>query len=142
MGFETQTRELTKTIDDAKEAIRQIRELAVVTAEELIDLRENSNALLAGGPGRDEFREQDKFTAKILEVLQKMRLPRDQLAAVGQSDKNVIMNFYAYAAYRFGRDALPQSKWKDIDNAYNTQAAKHPPVARSMPSASRHLPHR
>jgi hypothetical protein len=68
LGFETQTRELTKTIDDAKEAIRQIRELAVVTAEELIDLRENSNALLAGGAGRDEFREQDEFKAKILHL--------------------------------------------------------------------------
>ena len=125
-GIEAQTRELTQTIDDAKEAIRQIRELAVVTAEELIDLRENSNALLVGGPGRDEFREQDEFKARILQVLQKMRLPQEQLVAVAQSDKNVIMNFYAYAAYRFGRDALPQSKWKDIDDAYNTQAAKGP----------------
>jgi hypothetical protein len=51
LGFETQTRELAKTIDDAKEAIRQIREVAVVTAEALIDLRENSNSLLLSRSG-------------------------------------------------------------------------------------------
>src|ERR1700752_1018186 len=50
--IEAKTRELTQTIDDAKEAIRQIRELAVVTAEQLIDLRENSHALLVGARTR------------------------------------------------------------------------------------------
>ncbi len=125
-GFAAKTRELNKTIDDAKEAIRQIRELAVVSAETLIDLSENSNALLVEGPGQDEYKKQDERKAKILESLRKMGLPMEQVAAVTQWDKNVVMSFYANAAYRFGRDALPQSKWNDIDNAYNTLAAKQP----------------
>jgi hypothetical protein len=125
-GFEAKTRELTQTIDDAKEAIRQIRELAVVTAEALIDLRVNSHALLVGVPGRDEFREQDEFKARVIEALKKMRLPQDKLTEVSQSDRNAVMTFYAYAAFRFGRDALPQSEWTEIDNAYNTEAAKQP----------------
>lgn len=125
-GFETQTRELTKTIDDAKEAIRQIRELAVVTAEALIDLRENSNALLLSGSGRDEYREQDEFKANVIGVLKKMQLPPEQLAAVTQSDKNVVMNFYANAVYQFGRNDLPQSKWNDIDKAYSILLEKQP----------------
>ncbi len=128
LGFETQTRELTKTIDDAKEAIRQIRQLAVVTAEALIDLRENSHALLAEAPGLDEYREQDEFKANVIEMLRKMGLPQEQLAAVTQSDRTVVMNLYAYAAYRFGRNVLPQSKWTEIDNAYYTLAAKQPPT--------------
>ena len=66
-GFEAQTRELTKTIDDAKGAIRQIRELAVVAAEALIDLRVNSHALLVGAPGLDEYKEQDEFKAKVID---------------------------------------------------------------------------
>jgi hypothetical protein len=124
--IEAKTRELTQTIDDAKEAIRQIRELAVVTAEALIDLRLNSNALLTGAPGRDEFKEQDEFKARVIEALKRMGLPQEKLTEVSQSDRNVVMTFYAYAAYRFGRDALPQSKWNEIDNAYNSQAAKQP----------------
>jgi hypothetical protein len=77
LGFETQTRELTKTIDDAKEAIRQIRELAVVTAEGLIELRENSNAflgVLAGGQERDEYRAQDEFKTNVVDVLKNIPL--------------------------------------------------------------------
>jgi hypothetical protein len=124
LGFETQTRELTKTIDDAKEAIGQIRQLAVVTAEALIDLRENSNALLVNGFARDEYREQDEFKANIIEVLKRLQLPQEQLAAVTQSDKNVVLNFYARAAYRFGRNELPQGKWNDIDKAYSELLAK------------------
>ncbi len=97
-GFETQTRELTKTIDDAKEAIRQIRELAVVTAEALIDLRVNSNALLLDSrAGRDDFREQDEFKARVIETLKKMKLPQDKLEEVAHSDRNVVMTFYADA---------------------------------------------
>lgn len=127
LGMEAQTRELTKTIDDAKEAIRQIRELGVVAAEALIDLRENSHAIIADAPGLDEYKEEDEFKAKVIEALKKMQLPPEQLAAVAQSDRNVVLSFYAYAAYRFGRSALPQSKWDEFDKAYNTLAAQQPP---------------
>jgi hypothetical protein len=125
-GFETQTRELTRTIDDAKEAIRQIRELAVAAATALIRLRENSHALLASGPGQDEYNEQDEFKETMIGALKKMGLPQEQLSAVIRSDRDVVLNFYANAAYRFGRNALPQSKWNDIDSAYYHQAAKQP----------------
>ena len=125
--IEAKTRELTTTIDDAKEAIRQIRELAVVAAEALIDLRENSHALVADAPGLEEYKEQDEFKAKVIEALKKMSVPPEQLATVAQSDRNVVMSLYAYAAYRFGRNALPQSKWTEIENAYYALAVKQPP---------------
>jgi hypothetical protein len=60
-AVEAKMRELNQTVDDAKEAIRQIRELAVVTAEALIDLRLNSHALSTGGGGTDEYSEQDTW---------------------------------------------------------------------------------
>jgi hypothetical protein len=62
----------------------------------------------------------------VIEVLKKMQLPQEQLNAVTQSDKNVVINFYARAAYRFGRDQLPQSKWNDIDGAYRVLLTNQP----------------
>ena len=71
--IETKTRELTQTIDDANEAIRQIRELAAVTAEALIDLRVNSHALIVDGV--DIYKEYDDFKSKLIGSLKKMKLP-------------------------------------------------------------------
>jgi hypothetical protein len=115
--IEAKTRELTQTIDDAKEAIRQIQELAVVTAETLIDLKFNSHALVVDDV--DIAKEEDEFEATVIASLRKMGLPEDKLDQVSKSDRNVVVNFYAYAAYRFGRDNLPQDKWADFDAAYN-----------------------
>lgn len=119
-AIEAKTRELTQTIDDAKEAIRQIRELAVITGEALIDLRMNSHALIADGT--DIYKEEDEFKARVIEALKKMGLPQETLSVVSQSDRDIVINFYAYAAYRFGRDTLPEDKWKEFDAAYNSVA--------------------
>lgn len=62
--------ELTQTIDDAKEAIRQIQELAVVTGETLIDLKLNSHALVVKDV--DIAKEEDDFKATVIASLKKM----------------------------------------------------------------------
>jgi len=118
-AVEAKMRELNQTVDDAKEAIRQIRELAVVTAEALIDLRLNSHALLTGGGGTDEYSEQDAFKKRVIEALKRMGLPEEKLNEVARSDRNVVIQFYCYAAYRFGRSALPETRWREFDEAYS-----------------------
>jgi hypothetical protein len=124
--IEAKTRELTQTVDEAKNIIEQLRSLAVITAESLIDLRVNSNALLSSSG--DEFGEQDAFKAKVLKALKGMGLPQDKLKEVANSDRSVILKFYAYASYRFGRNTLQQSRWQEFDNAYqsvtNAQSTK------------------
>jgi hypothetical protein len=41
-----------------------------------------------------------------------------RLKEVEQSDKNVIIEFYGYTAYRFGRNTLLQGRWQEFDDAY------------------------
>jgi hypothetical protein len=122
--IETKTRELTQTIDDANEAIRQIRELAAITAEALIDLRVNSHALVVDGV--DIYKEYDDFKSKLIESLKKMKIPQEKLLEISRSDRSAVISFYAYSAYRFGRNVLPQDKWDEIDTYYNTQMKTGP----------------
>ena len=113
--------EINNTVDDAKEAIRQIRELAVLTGEALLDLRLNSNTLVLYN-GRDEFKDEDKFTSKVFDVLNRMSIPQSQLTSVTSVVRAYVIRFYCGAAYRFGRSASPPRVWGDIDSAYQRRS--------------------
>jgi len=134
--IEATMRDLNTTVDQAKVILAQLRSLAVITAESLIDLRLHSNAIVASSPSRDEFVEQDAFKSRVIQSLQPLGLSQDQMTQVRRSDRNVVLEFYAYAAYRFGRDALPETHWGDFDQAYQG-AARHSVIAGAVPSAFR-----
>jgi hypothetical protein len=115
--IEAQTRELGATLGEAKATLAQLRALTIATAESLIDLKENSHYLLTQSAG-DQFVEQDAFKGKLLQMLKQTGMPEDQINDVEQSDRNTVMTFYAYAAYRYARNTLPNTSWREFDRAY------------------------
>ncbi|MGC8478104.1 MAG: hypothetical protein ACP5NP_17270 [Acetobacteraceae bacterium] len=106
---EAKMQTLTATVVDARRTLRQIQQLAVLTAKSLIQLREGSNALLVDDAG-DEFQEQDQFKEKIVNALKGMDLPPAQIRAVENSDRQIVLSFYANAIYRFGLSQLPRGE--------------------------------
>jgi hypothetical protein len=115
---EAKLSDLNSTINSAQASLHQLRQLAVNTAEALIQLRENSNAILASSQVDEESAE-DAYKTSLLQNLRNMGVSPTEIANVAQSDSNVVLGFYAYAAYRWGRDSLPQSQWRGFDSAYN-----------------------
>jgi len=118
---------LTQKITDAQRIIDQMRHLAVNTAKSLIQLRENSNALVTSL----DFPAEDAYKATVLQSLKDMDLSADVIKEVEQSDSNVVIAFYAYAAFRFASDGfLPdEKKRREFDTAYValSDSQKHSP---------------
>jgi hypothetical protein len=71
-SIEAKTREINKTVNEAKEIIEQVRSLAIITAESLIDLRVNSLHAFLVASSKDELVEQDSFKAKVIQALKSM----------------------------------------------------------------------
>lgn len=111
-------------INDADKIIAQLRALAVNTAKSLIQLRENSHALLVGAS--NEFEDQDAYKLTLLKALRDMGITDDTIKEVEKSDSNVVVSFYAYAAYRFASDGfLPDEKRRqDFDKTYQKLSAE------------------
>ena len=124
VSFEEKTRELASTVDEAQKVLEQLRMFAVNTAKSLIQLSENSHAIVADSV--DVFAEQDAYKAQILQALKDMDISPEKIKEVAQSDSNIVEELYAYAAWRFGRDELPQNSIAQYDSSYNKLAtAQH-----------------
>lgn len=93
LGFETQTRELTRTINDAKATVASLRALAVATAVFQVDLLAASGRI--GGGGTPERKDEQK--AHLLERLKALGLTDDQLADVDRADRDWVMRDYMIA---------------------------------------------
>jgi hypothetical protein len=119
---------LSAKVTDAQRIIDQLRGLAVNTAKSLIQLRENSNALVTS----IDFPAEDAYKASVVQSLKDMEIPAEAIKEVEQSDSNVVVGFYAYAAFRFASDGfLPDDKKRqEFNTAYAalSDAQKHSPV--------------
>lgn len=115
---EAKLRDLGSTINSAKAVLDQLKALAVNTAKSLIQLREGQNAILASSQ-TDEYKAQDAYKASLLQNLRNMGVSPADIKEVAQSDSNIVLAFYANAAYRWARDSLPQSQWRAFDSAYS-----------------------
>jgi hypothetical protein len=115
--IEAQTRELGETLGEAKVTLAQLQALTIATAEALIDLKENSHYLSSQSAG-DPFVEQDAFKSKLLQMLKQTGMPEGQINAVEESDRNTVIKLYANAAYRYARNILPNTSWREFDRAY------------------------
>lgn len=113
---EAKMQELDRTVDDAKEAIRQIRELAIAASEALLTL-EDDKTVIAEGFG-DLYKSQDTFKAKVIGALKKIGVPEERIKEVSQTDRNIVLRFYCYAAVQFARSRLPQSRWQEFGDAW------------------------
>lgn len=111
-------------IDNAEKIITQLRLLAVNTAKSLIQLRENSHAVLIDGS--NEFAEQDAYKASLINSLRDMGIAPETIRQVEQSDSNVVVQFYSYAAFRFASDGfLPDEKRRQqFDRAFQSLSAE------------------
>jgi hypothetical protein len=93
---------LTQKISDADRIINQLKDFAVENAKLLIDVRENSHALIADNA--DVWAEADAYKASVLETLKRMGVSQNKIAEVDQLDGNLVLGFYEYAILRFGSD--------------------------------------
>lgn len=123
---------LTEKLSDAENILDKLKKLAVATSKALIRMRESSHALIAGDAA-SEFSEQDAYKASILQTLKDMDLPPSVIKEVEQSDSDIVLGFYSYAAWRFGSDGfLPsEEKRQAFDKAYAnlSDEQKHSPEA-------------
>lgn len=108
------------TLSEARASLDQLRALAVITAKSLIQLREEGLAgAILGSDAGDIYAAQDAYKASVLQSLKDMGVFNEAIKGVGQSDSKVVVDFYAYAAYRFARDPLPQDQIRAFDTAWN-----------------------
>lgn len=95
---------LTQKISDADRIINQLKDFAVENAKLLIDVRENSHALII--ENADVWAEADAYKASVLETLRRMGVSQNKIDEVHQSDSNLVLGFYEYAVFRFGSDTF------------------------------------
>ena len=118
VGTDARLSELNATLVSANASLDHLRRLAANTAKVLIQLRENANASMAGSPADEEHAE-DAYKVSLLQNLRDMGVSPAEITAVAQSDSNVVLSFYAYAAYSWGRNSLPERQWPAFDGAYD-----------------------
>ena len=97
-GTDPRRSELDSTILSANASIDHLRQLAANTAKALIQLRENPNAIMTGSPAAEEHAV-DAYKVSLLQNLRDMGVSPDEITDVARSDSNVVLSFYAYAAY-------------------------------------------
>lgn len=124
-SIQAKLRDLNANVDKSKAILEQLKALAVTTAKSLIVLREGGSGLLVGSMV-DEYAEQDAFKAQLVAQLKAMEVTPAQLEEVENSDRDIVLKFYAYTTYRFARNALPATRWADFDKADSSLTRAQP----------------
>jgi hypothetical protein len=107
-------RDVDLKIDQGKKLAAEIKRLAIVNAKMVIIANESGNALVISDP----FPAQDAFKAKVLNELKAMDLSPQEIDEVDQADRDIVLSFYANAAFRFASGRVPADEGKQFAQAY------------------------
>jgi hypothetical protein len=95
-------REIRQNVEENRSILTEIRRLAVANAKLVIRARESGSAITAV----DDHPDEDDFKAQVLKELRYLGLSAEEIDEVDQSDRDIVLDFYAYAAQRFACDQL------------------------------------
>jgi ABC-type transporter Mla subunit MlaD len=120
----TSTTELKQQLSDADRIIAQLKDFAVENAKLLIDLKENSHAIVDSNA--NIYEEADAYKASVLGTLKRLNISQDKIDEVDQSDRQLVLEFYENAVFRFGSDTLHCSS-EQARAAFGSDYNKLPP---------------
>jgi hypothetical protein len=124
-------REIRQNVEQNRDILAQIKRLAVANAKLVIRSRESGGALTVV----DDNPAQDDFKAQVLMELQGLGLSAQEIDEVDQSDRDIVLAFYAYAAHRFACDSLSDQTRQQCYQAYKAltgQTGSKTPSAAQM----------
>ena len=113
-------REIKQNVEENLDILAQIRRLAIANAKLVIRSRESGNAVTTV----DDNPAQDDFKAHVLNELRSLGLSAREIDEVDQSDRDIVLAFYAYAAHRFACDAQPDPTRQQCYKAYEALSSK------------------
>lgn len=116
---------LERKIEEADEILNQLREFAIENAKQLIMLKLDSDNITVGDS--DPRAKDDAFKAQVIQSLRKMGIPENRIKEVEHVDRDLVLDFYSHAVFRYGRDLLPNTDWEKYDADYYKLKKDNPP---------------